>query len=291
MPSHTRVLLTGSNGFTGTYVSNELSKNGYKVFALESNLLDLKKLQKELIRINPEYVIHLAGIPTVYSPSDSLSKLYEVNAIGTGNLLTTLLDSCNKIKKVIVSSAANIYKEQRKPLLINEKSELMPQNHYACSKLSMEYIAASFFKFLPIVITRPFNYYGVNQKKIFLLPKLIDNFNNKKEIVEVGNLNIEREFNDVRDVSKIYVKLLSSGLESGILNICSGKTYSIKKVIELLSKLTSHNPQIIVNPNFVRSNDIAFLAGDPSTLINQLSFNFEYNLEQTIKWMLDANKN
>ena len=108
------------------------------------------------------------------------------------------------------------------------------------------------------------------------------------ELSELGNLDVRREFNDVRSICDIYLELLECGKENEVYNICSGNTYSLADIIALLTQLSGHELEVKVNPAFVRKNEVRELYGDPGKLqecIGELNF---HSLEDTLKWMLDS---
>lgn len=137
----------------------------------------------------------------------------------------------------------------------------------------MEEMAKTFFNHLPIVIARPFNYTGPGQHDNFLIPKLIKHFTQKSHAIELGNLNVEREFNDVSMICDAYLALLEFGNPGEIYNVCSGIPRSLRNVVDELISITGHPIEISVNPDFVRSNEVRCMCGDPKKLIELLSKN------------------
>ena len=141
-----------------------------------------------------------------------------------------------------------------------------PIDHYAMSKVAMEEMAKTYYDRLPIIIARPFNYTGVGQKDHFLIPKLIRHFSQRLPTIELGNLDVEREFNDVEMICQAYMTLLGFGKSGEIYNVCSGNVRSLKQVVDCLITITGHQIHIDVNPDFVRSNEVHRMCGDPKKI-------------------------
>ncbi|MBU3630033.1 NAD(P)-dependent oxidoreductase [Polynucleobacter sp. AP-Melu-500A-A1] len=283
------LLVTGARGFTGIHITEMAQKQGIKVIALESNLNDEKALNQEIAQISPDYVAHLAGISFVASKDHE--AFYRVHALGTSNLLQALTKLQTAPKKILLASSATVYGNSPNHLSV-EDQPLTPIDHYAISKVAMEDMAKTFFNRLPIVIARPFNYTGPGQKGNFLIPKLVDHFAKRKSFIELGNLNIEREFNDVNMICDAYLKLLELGKANEIYNVCSGQARSLQFVVDTLKKITGHAIEIRVNPDFVRASEVHRMVGSPEKLKqllagNGLSLQIPA-LENTFKQMLDA---
>lgn len=277
------VLITGSDGFTGRYVHSEMEACGYKVIGLNSDLTDYDKLSAEIKKVTPHFVIHLAGIAFV--GQNNANAFYHVNLIGTRNLLEALAHHADNIKSILLASSANIYGNRAEGKLA-EDTLPDPVNDYAVSKLAMEYMAKLWSDRLPLFIVRPFNYTGVGQDEKFLIPKIIKHFKEKKPVIELGNIDVWREFGDVRTVADIYRQLIEHRPANEAVNICTGKAYSLKEVIKLCEKITGHNIEIKINPQFVRTNEVRELTGDNTRLINIVGDIRYRELEETLDWML-----
>ena len=283
-----RLLLTGADGFTGKHIQFAAVAAGYEVLPVRADLTDFELLEKEVRVSKPTHVIHLAAISDV---NDSHQEnYYRVNLFGTLNLLKVLEGLEETPEKVILASSANVY-GANSGQLIKETLEPKPVNQYAMSKLAMEYMSILHAERLPILFTRPFNYTGIGHDNRFVIPKIVEHFSNEKSQIELGNLKVEREYNDVRNVAQIYLELLKKGCRGEIYNIASGRTYSLEVVIDLLRNITGQSLSISVNPAFVRKNDIPVLSGDPEKLercIGQVNW---YGLRDTLVWMLTNSKN
>jgi GDP-6-deoxy-D-talose 4-dehydrogenase len=280
-----RTLVTGLSGFTGRYIQLELEAHGYTVVGLNSDLTDPDAVSKEIAQVQPEIVLHLAGIAFV--GHGNANAFYDVNLIGTHNLLVALAENAPNVASILLASSANIYGNSTEEL-ISEDTIPNPDNDYAVSKLSMESMASLWFEKLPLFIVRPFNYTGVGQDDKFLIPKIVFHFKNRKKVIELGNLNVWREFGDVRSVANIYRKLIECCPAGKTINICTSQTYSLREVISLCGEITGHEIEIEVNPEFVRENEVGVLNGDNSLLrktIGKLQIN---PLESTLRWMLDV---
>lgn len=282
-----RILITGLGGFTGRYVENVLQAQGHEVFGLTADLTDPQALKRDVESIQPDAVIHLAGISSI--DHGDVNAFYQVNLIGVRNLLDALAGQKKPLHRVLLVSSANVY-GNRAEGIIDESAPPAPANDYGVSKLAMEYMARLWIPKLPIVILRPFNYTGVGHAACFVIPKLVAHFARKAESIELGNLNVEREFNDVRTVGEIYFRLLQKGEPGQVYNICSGRPVSLRTVIDELKRITGHDLTVNVNPAFVRANEVHRLCGNPAKLeacIGKLEFPL---LEETLSWMLSESK-
>ena len=186
-----------------------------------------------------------------------------------------------------MASSANIYGNPTEPVL-TEESELRPENHYAASKLAMEKLVGPWFDRFPILICRPFNYTGIGQRCSFLIPKLVAHFRDHKRVIELGNLDIARDFSDVRDIATCYLKLYESERHSEIVNLCSGTATSLAEVISMLNGLAGYDIETRVNPKFVRKHEITMLRGCNKKLREFVGFAPQIPLQQTLKEMLQA---
>jgi GDP-6-deoxy-D-talose 4-dehydrogenase len=287
-----RVLITGAHGFTGAYVRDELVSAGYQVIGtcvgglpregeLRLDITSLDDCRRVIESTRPDFIVHLAAISFVAHevPLD----MYQVNVLGTLNILQACADVGHRPDKVLIVSSANVYGNAGG--VIDESIMPAPVNHYAASKLAMENLVRTWFDRLPIVMVRPFNYTGKGQAARFLIPKIVWHFVNKRPVLELGNLDVARDFSDVRTVAKLYRDLLESDAESEVVNICSGEPYTLRQVIDMVSDASGHKLEIRVNPAFVRENEVKVLVGSPSKLRHLAPDVQSIDFRETIKWM------
>ena len=280
-----RILVTGADGFTGLHFVRQARAAGHEVVELTANLTDPAAVKSQVAEAAPEAVVHLAAISFV--GHSQASAFYDVNVIGTLNLLDALQGLAQAPRQILLASSANVYGNcDQSP--IAETQTPAPVNHYAMSKLSMEFLAKTYVDKLPLFFVRPFNYTGPGQAASFVIPKLVAHFQRRAVTVELGNLHVEREYNDVRMVCDVYLKLLERAQRGETYNICSGQTHTLGHVIDVLTELTGHHIQVRVNPDFVRANEIHRLCGSPAKLIQTLGDLPAVTLRDTLQSMLVA---
>ncbi|MEM5386456.1 NAD-dependent epimerase/dehydratase family protein [Paraburkholderia phymatum] len=287
-----RVLLTGASGFTGAYVREELADAGYDVIGTTAGApepgertLDITSLSdcRRLIgELKPAFIVHLAAISFV--AHDDPLDLYNVNVIGTTNLLQACVDVGHEPRKILIASSANVYGNAEG--VVDEATAPAPVNHYAASKLAMEHLVRTWFDRLPIVVTRPFNYTGRGQSERFLVPKIVSHFVRRRPFIELGNLDVARDFSDVRMVSTAYRALLESPVAGETLNVCSGTPRRLTDIVDIVREATGHDLEVRVNPAFVRQNEVKVLVGSAERLNRVVPEMPAIGLEDTIDWML-----
>lgn len=291
-----RALITGVRGFTGRYMADELRAHGYEVFGVGSqpsddqnyyqvDLIDPIAICRAVAEIRPDVVLHLAALAFV--GHGDTNGFYRVHLIGTRNLLEALAAAERKPECVLLASSANVYGNSAGGVL-SEQTPPAPANDYAVSKLAMEYMASLWTDRLPLVIARPFNYSGVGQAENFLLPKVVSHFRRKAAKIELGNLDVWRDFSDVRAVVQAYHRLIEVKPLGQTVNVCSGQTHSLREILEICQAVTGHSMDVTVNPAFVRANEVKTLCGDATRLRSMIGSWETPSLEDTLRWMLAA---
>jgi len=279
------LLITGADGFTGQHLCRAAEKTGYKVVPFCSDLTDENAVASEVASICPTQVIHLAAISAV--THEDQEAIYKVNLFGSLNLLKAISSLPKKPERVLLASSANVYGNTNTEL-ISEAICPQPINHYAMSKLAMEHMAKIYLPSLPLIFTRPFNYTGIGHDTRFVIPKIIEHIKNNVSFIELGNLDVYREYNDVRMVCDAYLQLLEKGVVGEIYNICSGRAYSLREVLATTEKISGRVMELKVNNAFVRLNEVHTLAGDPKKLTSTIGKLLPYDLHDTLSWMLEA---
>ncbi|MEZ4598910.1 MAG: GDP-mannose 4,6-dehydratase [Syntrophotaleaceae bacterium] len=290
------VLVTGAAGFTGRFMTAALEQKNYHVIGLvhstkgpgqglPCDLTDAVAVAEAMREIKPDYVVHLAALSFV-GHRDS-EAFYRVNLFGTLHLLEALAALPVPPRKVLVASSANVYGTPAVEV-IDESVCPAPVNHYANSKLAMEHMVRTWFDRLPILITRPFNYTGPGQAPVFLVPKIVEHFRRRSPTIELGNLDVSRDFSDVRDVVAAYAALLETDAVSETVNICRGEATPLRGIIDIMNRLAGYEIEVKVNPAFVRSKEISRLQGDNTRLKRLVGTVPSIPIQETLQWMLDA---
>ena len=290
-----KVLITGIGSFTGVHLSSYLEKSGYDVYGTSLSktnskliICDITKkddILKVLKELKPDYLIHLAGIS--YPAHGDNEDFYKVHTIGTTNILDAFVQLGLNPSKIILASSATVYGNQGLEVL-DESLCPLPANHYGASKYSMECLAKGYFDKLPILIARPFNYTGVGQADHFLIPKIVKHFKEKKDVIELGNLDVKREFNDISFTCEVYKKLLESKASSEVVNIASNRGIKLLDVISMMKDISSKDIKVEVNPAFVRKDEIKSLTGSNAKLFSLIGTVEQKDFKQTLKEMLEA---
>ena len=285
------VLITGARGFTGQRLRTHLQAAGWRVVGLDrdpasgaddisADLAQPEQLRTALAAVQPDSVIHLAAITFV--PHGDPVEMYQTNLFGTLHLLDAILAAVPQIRKVLIASSANVYGNP--PVeVIDETVCPAPVNHYAMSKLAMEHMARTYQDRLPLLITRPFNYTGPGQADHFLIPKIVEHYRRRQPVIELGNLEVIRDFSDVRLLIEVYRRLLESNVAGETVNICSGVGTALGEIIARMNRLAGYAIEIRVNPAFVRANEVRRLIGDNHKLRRLIGELPDYSMDDILQ--------
>lgn len=287
-------LVTGASGFTGRYMIKALQEKGFHVVGWGSascgadetqacDLTDAAAVKAAVSHAQPDWVVHLAALS--YVGHADQEAFYRTNVFGTLNLLEALAELETPPSRVLVASSANVYGTPGIEV-IDEMVCPTPVNHYACSKLAMEHMVANYFERLPIVMTRPFNYTGPGQDDRFLIPKIVKHFARGERVIKLGNIDVSRDFTDVRDLVDAYIALLESHAVGLRVNIASNTATALRTLIETMNELAGYEIEVRVNPDFVRPNEIPSLRGDNTRLKTLTGWLPSYPLRDTLADML-----
>jgi len=290
-----RVLIFGIDGFTGNHLSAYLQNAGYDVYGTSYSgtsgktfkvdityKADIDTVLKEVV---PDFIIVLSGIS--FPAHGHNEDFYAINTIGAINILDVLIHLNQNPKKIIMASSATVYGNQGVEVL-DETLCPKPTNHYGASKYAMESLSRNYFEKLNIIIARPFNYTGINQEDNFLIPKIIKHFKEMKQTIELGNIDVSREFNDVGYVCEIYKKLLESSVSSEVVNLSANRGIKLLDVIDMMNEMAGYNIKVKINPDFVREGEIKTLTGSCEKLFGLIGEVEQKEFKETLRDMLEA---
>ncbi len=301
-----RLFITGLTGFVGkTFqrMSDELARDhGWTLLAPESipsyDLRDPASLRQVLREARPEGVIHLAGQSFVPDAIRNPSHTLQINLMGTLNLLEALKETGFSGTFLYVSSGDVYGQVPPDRLPITEAQTVDPQNPYAVSKAAAEMLCRQWSLNAPwrIVVARPFNHIGAGQRPDFVVSGIARQIARIrlgicKPVIEVGDIDVTRDFLDVRDLARAYLSLLAQGQNGMIYNVCSGRERSIREIIEQTIVLGGVTPEIVHDAARYRPSDQRRVCGDNTRLCTATRWkpliSFEQSLQDVLQYWQD----
>ena len=302
------ILITGASGFVGRLLAQAEIEKGSKVIGIHdpaespdlsfnSYPIDLRSSQalKEFISgIGVlEEVYHLAAISSVRMCQENPSLCFDVNVTGTLNLL----DASSKLKakpRLLFTSSCEVYgRVNPADLPIGEDTKPDPINVYGLSKLTAEGICRFYMRehALPVVITRAFNHTGPGQAEGFVFPHVASALariqkGSCEPILKLGNLSVQRDVLDARDVVRAYMMVMDRGKSGNVYNVTSGRSISIEQGVRMLIEISGLNVKITQEQSRMRAYDIPQLSADASRIEKDLGWRAEITLEQTFNDLL-----
>ncbi len=303
------VLITGASGFLASHLISILESANVSIYGISDQapdietlgkLTDFRKidirdrvsLQQYIDEVRPDIVYHLAAVTNVGFSWQHAALTYEINLIGSTNLIETLA-AMSSLCRIVLLSSAELYGFQ--PGALTENSPLNCRSPYALSKWAMEKLSGLFShqKQLSFLTVRAFNFTGPGQSPKFVASDFARQIARielglAKAEIEVGNLSAVRDFSDVRDISRFLVELsLGKQFLSDTVNLCSGRAVSIQQILEQL--LSFSDKDIMVRTDSVRFRpvDNPTLFGDVTRMHDIYGLRPRYSLEKTLKDLLD----
>jgi len=289
-----KILITGHSGFVGRHLQNALKASSLST--AEGGRVDLCEkslLEKSIQEVRPDAVIHLAAQSNVPEAFKNPLKTFEINFQGTYNLLNALKKT-NFCGRFLYVSSGEVYGLVSPEMLpVKESQLLMPRNPYAVSKVAAEglcYQWSQTEKF-EVIIVRPFNHIGPGQSDHFSIPNFAKQImeikkTNTAPIIEVGDIDVTRDFTDVRDVAFAYELLLKKGKNGEIYNVCSGSERSVRHVLEELLDCANIQVEIKEDRNRVRAVEQRRIYGCREKLFRQTGWVPQIPLKTTLNDIL-----
>jgi GDP-4-dehydro-6-deoxy-D-mannose reductase len=288
-----RVLITGVSGFVGSRLAAYLTSREHDVAGTyirdvpdlsevnlyEADLLDPAALERAVEVFQPEVVVHLAGLSHVGESWSRWGEYFQVNALGTENLLRTTAGV-----RLVTASSAEVYghvPEEEQP--IAEDRPLAPQSPYAMTKAAAERLAAM----QGAVVVRSFNIVGPGQAPNFALPSFASQLaeirrEERPPVIRVGNLAARRDFLHVDDAVEAYCLLLECGELGETYNLAGGRAYGIGEALERLIAISGVETEVEVDPDRVRPVEIPLLLADTGRL-HALGWSATRTLDDALK--------
>ncbi|MCX6819344.1 MAG: GDP-mannose 4,6-dehydratase [Candidatus Aenigmarchaeota archaeon] len=309
------ILVTGAAGFVGSHLCDFLVEKGLDVCGtywkgdtfdniehlrnsvnfVECDITDKQRVEELIKKIKPEYIFHMAAqsyvVPSWQDPEETLIT----NFMGTFYLLEAIRKAGIKPKIIIACSSSEYGLTEENEIPINEKKEFRPSSPYAVSKIGTDMIAYLYQKAykMKIIRIRFFNIIG-SRKKFDVCADFAKGIaeieKNKIEKLRIGNLNGIRDFTDIKDAIEAMWLLKDKGDFNEVYNVCSGKRYTVKEILDKLISLSKKEIKLQQDPQKIRIMDDPIFLGD-STKIKKLGWRTKVPIEKTLSDILDYWRN
>ncbi len=285
----TRILITGAGGFVGRRLTESIVDRfgsnalvcavGRKRFppgcaSLSADLLDADRVSAIVAEFKPDVVLHLAAQSSIGQSSNIANETWRTNLVGSLNLA----DACARLVPDVCfffASSGEVYGASLRSGRVDEATPVQPLNTYARSKAAAEAMLTDVLgERVKLVIIRAFNHSGAGQDDRFVLPSFARQIAEieaglRPPFIEVGNLDVERDFLHVSDVVDAYLRLVAGagGLPArSLFNVCSGTAVLLRDVLGMMSKMTSAPFDVRVDPGRVRHSDVSRVMADCTAL-------------------------
>lgn len=241
--------------------------------------------------VRPAHIYHLAGVSAVDVSWSDPRLTFDVNVLGALNVFEAAMNLPSP-PRILNVSTSQVYASSA--TILTENSRLDPDNPYAASKAMAELLRVQYRKSAGggIITARSFNHTGPGQLPNFVLPSMAKQFAEmeaglRPPKLTVGNIEVMRDFTDVRDVVAAYFALLEKGRTGEVYNVCSGSAVRLSDVIAKFEAISGMAIQIDVDPQRLRSNEIPAVFGDATKIRTETGWNPEIPLETTLRDLLN----
>lgn len=310
-----KVLVTGITGFAGSHlVDYMLTLPGVEVMGIlrwrsrteniehfrdrvrlvECDLRDASSVRDVIDQLRPDRIFHLAAqsfVPTSWTaPTESLVT----NIIGQLNIFEAVkkIHIMPRIHLACSSEQYGLVHESELP--IRETNPFRPLSPYAVSKVGQDMLGYQYWMSyrMPVIRTRGFNHEGPRRGPVFVCSDFAKQIadiekGRKPPLIRVGNLDARRDFSDVRDVVRAYWLSLESGEPGEVYNICSGRAWTIREVLDLLLGMTKVKVKVEQDDARMRPSDVPVLLGDASKFRKATGWEPAIPFERTLRDLLE----
>lgn len=305
-----RALITGADGFAGLHLIRHLRQNDpplelhgtvrlpvenyphlddllHSVTSLD--LCDFDSVLRLFKAVQPDYVYHLAAQAFVPRSFDNPWETLENNIRAQLNVCQAAIELGLRPRILVVSSGEVYGSVPLDKLPITEDHPFMPLNPYSVSKIGQDMLGLQYYLSheLPVVRVRPFNHIGPGQNSSFVAPAFAIQIAQIEQglqppLMEVGNLLPQRDFTDVRDVVRAYHLALTQGRPGSVYNVCSGRAYSARQLLDILLSFSNISVEIRVDPTRLRATDRPLVLGSAARLTADTGWQPTISIHQSL---------
>jgi GDP-4-dehydro-6-deoxy-D-mannose reductase len=290
----TKILVTGSSGFVGQHFARMAHIAPLEMDGKFVDLLDVHGVEAAVAAIRPDAVVHLAAQSFVPESFRDPLQTYQVNFIGTHNLLGALKAAGFPGRMLYVSSAEVYGAVPDAELPVRESQPLKPLNPYSVSKIAAEALCYQWSQTeqFEVIVARPFNHIGPGQSERFAISDFAKRIVEIKRghiepVFHVGDIDTMRDFTDVRDVVRAYIALLATGRNGEIYNICSQREYSIRFLLTSMLEMASVQAEIVRDESRFRASQHRRMLGSYDKLHSDTQWRVEIPMERSLGDVLD----
>jgi len=304
-----RVLVTGATGFVGRHLVRLLRERGDRVFGTcfpdhpgcgDRDLvhIDLRLedgTERAVSEASPDWVFHLAAVSNVRRSWERRRETIETNLLGTSNLFEAVRKRAPSARVLFLSSSDvyGVHADRTTPFKEEDVASIV--NPYSFTKVAGELLSRFYVEVekLDVVVARSFPHTGPGQTADFVFSDWASQVarierGEAPPLLEVGNLDVRRDYSDVRDVVRAYVLLLEKGRRGETYNVCSGRTVSLREGLEALISMSARLVKVRQDPARLRKTDIPYLAGDGSKLRRETGWAAEILFPRTLADLLES---
>ena len=307
------VLITGANGFCGRYLAGLLENDSnYIIYGISRripkelliqhprviyeicDLNDYFSVLNILKKTKPDYIFHLAADSSVASSWKNPINMITNNIVSQINIFEAVLELKLSSKIIVACSSEEYGLVTPSNLPVNENCCFNPLSSYAVSKVSQDMLAFQYFMSynMNIVRVRAFNLTGPGRPPNYALSSFAKQIADiekglSKNRILVGNLNVERDFTDVRDAVKAYYMIALNAKPGTVYNLCSGKAYKLIDLLNFLLSLTKEDVKIEIDESRFRPADLPVMLGDNSKIIKEINWIPTIDIHKTLEDMLN----
>ena len=295
-----RILVTGASGFVGPHVCRALEEAGHNIWTTDRapaerpqhtsiELMDGDAVRLLFANIGPEAVVHLASMASVGESFRDPQETLTNNLTAACNILEAVRHEAPKARLLMIGSAEQYGIVSANELPLTEEQPQRPASPYAVAKVAQEHLALQYQRSwgLDVVLSRSFNHSGPGQSNRFVLPAFAEQItlcerNKHDSVLNVGNLDAQRDFLDVRDVARAYLALLDKGKSGVCYNVCRGETFRIGDLVEGLLQRARVPMRLQQDPARMRPSDLPVLQGSAQRLQDDTGWQASIPMDQTL---------